>query len=181
MQKPLPSSKEDIRPTRMTALGSVHHGEMETGLSHPVTAFFLKVVSGANVGSFVILWLALRIKGLFPPHEVPLFSAISWYFIFGSIYCLIGSLFFRYARHIEHTAVIRAMTSNRRYEWRSHYDTKNMTEEDLKRKAQTVHQKETTSSAVNAGANFFRLTLFLILASLVTWFLGIQQIFAELL
>lgn len=178
---PSPQRRPDnISAMRGSTLGQMHQGEMQTHLSHPVLRGFIKLGLTLNIGSFGVLWLLFALKNLFPPHEASFKWAIGSFFIFGAIYGLFSMFFFRFAKFVEHQAVSRALTHNRRYEWHTQYDTKNMTEADLK-KIPDAQKKLTPAQAIGAGANFFRVTGFLALAAVATWGMGLWAFFGGFL
>lgn len=178
---PTPQKRPDnIASMRGSVLGQMHQGEMQTHLSHPLLKAFVKMAVSINVASWLILFSMFRLQNLFPPHDAPFMSAIGWYFFFGTIYGAFSMLFFKFAKFIEHQAVSQALTHNRRYEWHSQYDTKNITDEDLK-KMPEAQKKLTASQAVGAGANYFRITGFLALAGVATWFMGLWAFFGDFL
>lgn len=179
LHKPPPKAPSDVNALRGTTLGQMHYGEMQTHAAHPALRKFIRFSLVTNVLCFIILLLLFTLKTLFPPYEASFKWAIGSYFIFGAVYAVFSAFFFKFARFVEDNAIRKAITHNRRYEWHSTYDTKNMTDEDLKKKPEAV-QATTASQAVNAGANYFRLTGFLALASLVTCGIGIWTLLGEI-
>ncbi len=171
---------DNTNAMRGSTLGQMHQGEHQVHLAHPGLTFFLKVVLFLNIFSFLVLWGLFALKNLFPPYEADFKWAIGAYFIFGVVYYAFAQFFFRFAKFVEKQAVSRALTQNRRYQWHSQYDTSRMTEEDLK-KVPEAHKQPTASEALNAGSNFFRITGFLGLASLITWMLGLWAFFGGFL
>jgi hypothetical protein len=107
-------------------------------------------------------------------------NAVGWYFFFGGIYGLFSMMFFKVACHTEQQAITKALTQNRRYEWHSRYDTKNMTQEELA-KAPALAQKHQAPEAVGAGANYFRITGFLALTGIAAFILGVWAFFGDFL
>ena len=178
---PTPQKRPDnIASMRGSVLGQMHQGEMQTHLSHPVLRFFIRSGFTLNITSLSILWIIFALMSIFPPHEAAFKWAIGSYFMFGIVYGVFASFFFKFAKHVEHQAVSQALTHNRRYEWHSQYDTKNMTEEDLKKMPEAQKQM-TASQAINAGANYFRITGFLALAGLIIWVMGLWAFFGDFL
>lgn len=169
---------EDMQSMRGSVLGQMRYGEMQTHVSHPAQKFLVKLTIIINVASWVGLWSMFRLQDLFPPHEAPFMSAIGWYFFFGLVYGLLALLFFRFACFVEKQAVTQALTHNRRYEWHSHYDTKNMSAEELKKIPEAQKQQQ-AAPPVGAGSGYYKITGFLVMAGLATWALGLWAFFGD--
>lgn len=162
----------DLATYRKTALSEMHQGEMEIETAHPVLKFLLKSSFVLNIGGLVTLWVLFRFMNMFPPHDMPFLPAFAWYFFFGLIYAVFALFSFRFARHVEKTAIQRSLTHNRRYEWHALHD-KNMRAEEMK-KMPKAQQPVRPIDAIGAGTRYFRVTFLLILASLVTCYLGVS-------
>jgi hypothetical protein len=171
---------DNISALRKTALGEVRYGEIQTGITHTALQFFLKVVFVLNVGSWLGLWSLFRLKSLFPPHDAPFMTAVGWYFFFGGLFAVFAFFSFKFARFIEHQAVTQALAQNRRYEWHTRYDTKNMSEEELK-KIPEAQKNKPAGPAVDPGGNYFRLSTLLIVAAFAAWGFGAFVFFADLI
>lgn len=156
---------------RRTALSELHQGDMEIDAPHPVLKFLLKSAFVLNGGGLFMLWLFFRFLDFFPPHDMPFLPAFAWYFFFGGIYALFAFFSMRFSLYVERVAIQRSLTHNRRYEWHK-LQPGEMSAEEL-RKIPRQAERSNVPVAVGAGGRYFRMTMFLILASLTTWFLGV--------
>lgn len=161
----------DLSTYRRTTLSELHQGEMEIDAPHPLLRFFLKSAFILNGGGLFLLWLFFRFLDFFPPHDMPFLPAFAWYFFFGGVYAVFAFFSFRFSVYVERAAIQRSLTHNRRYEWHK-LQAAEMSEEELNKMPRTVDRPKAVS-AVGAGSRYFRMTAFLILASLLTCFLGV--------
>lgn len=178
---------EDLAHIRGTVLGEVRAGEMRIEEKHPVLKKMVRISIFSNLACIVMLMGVFRILDLLPPHDEPFLPALSWYFFFGMVYGIFAQTLYVLGRQAEHAAIKNATTQNRRYEWHTRYDTKNMTEEDLKKIANdpAAEQKQPgrheQSTAVGVGSkSYFYSGIFALLA-LGTCTHGIYTFFVNLL
>ena len=173
MNKPNPKIS-DLATYRSTSLSQMHQGELEVETAHPILRFMLKSSFVLNIGGLILLWVFFRFLDMFPPHDMPFLPAFAWYFFFGTMYGLFAYFSFRFAKGVEKAAIQRSLTHNRRYEWHALHD-KNMTKAELNKVPKPAQQVK-PSEAIGAGAKYFRMTAFLILASLFTFYLGVSTL-----
>lgn len=173
---PLPTRNrvDDMQALRGSTLGQLRYGELPEQVQHPVMKFFVKMSFVTNIGGFAVLFIMFRFINLFPPSDAPFMNAIGFYFFFGFIYAVFAFMVFNFAKFTEHQAVSRSLSTNRRYEWHSHYNT-DLSEEELKKMPQVHHPaagQVVQPESVGAGKKYFKIAKFLILASLITFAIG---------
>ena len=172
--KPSPDLRvTDMQAMRGSVLGQVHYGNLDLAPAHDGMRFLVKMAWMSNLGGLVGLWLTFRFLNLFPPHDLPFMSALGWFFFFGLLYGLFAVFALRFALYVENEAINKTVAQNRRYTWHSHYDTDNITEDELKKVVNIPKKSTVPEQAVEPGKKYFKLTSLLSLAALVTCAIGI--------